>query len=62
MTRQSVDELIDGYALMVAMFARWGFAGGLAAIAWVGDRLGPLLLGYVLDRYALLVSAGQDGL
>lgn len=57
--RKAVVQLVDGYAHMLVSAARLGYRAADAAIDWVDDNLGPLLLSFVLDRYCERVTAGQ---
>jgi hypothetical protein len=44
---------------MLVAVGRLGFRAFDAAVDWVDDNLGPLLLAFVLDRYCQIVTAGQ---
>lgn len=57
--RRAVVQLVDGYAQMLVVVARLGYRALDAAVDWVDDNLGPLLLAFVLDRYCQIVTASQ---
>jgi hypothetical protein len=57
--RRAVVQLVDGHAHMLVAVGRLGFRAFDAAVDWVDDNLGPLLLAFVLDRYCQIVTAGQ---
>jgi hypothetical protein len=57
--RRAVVQLVDGHAHMLVAVGRLGYRVLDAAVDWVDDNLGPLLLAFVLDRYCQIVTAGQ---